>query len=336
MASCLQPITTHYYDRLVHHEVYIDVPCGKCVCCVKNRQNSWYQRIVEHLKAYPRAVWGTLTYDEKRVPYSDPIEYHDEETGEYTYIPPVKTLRRSDVRSWIKRCSIRYKRATGKCKPDFYVIGEYGSKTYRPHYHFIFFNISYNDFLKYFLKDWLEKYGMIYDLQRVKLDGKFGLGRYLAKYTCKPSDYDYFSGLEGIIEKPRIMVSRGFGLAYVAKMKDYHLAVNVHKFKKLDTILSRLFYCSGEYKYKLSRYYYAKIFGSGQEDLSSLLLRNQIASALLKRNEALSTEQLRFLETMYPNRNPYEVLYGIDVQKRNKTFIEEMKKQKDFYEYDLF
>lgn len=96
---------------------WINVPCGKCYACLANRRRSWLFRLqMESLRSYP--WFGTLTYDDVNC---DGL-LHKEHVDSFI----------SDMRSAI---SFKY-----------YLIGEYGTNTYRPHYHFIFFvTIDTND-----------------------------------------------------------------------------------------------------------------------------------------------------------------------------------------------
>lgn len=86
------------------------LPCGSCVGCLKSRAREWAIRCSLELQFHTEACWATLTYDEK-------------------HLPP--TLRKRDLQLFLKRIRERlYPR-----KVRFFASGEYGERTWRPHYH---------------------------------------------------------------------------------------------------------------------------------------------------------------------------------------------------------
>ena len=96
------------------------VPCGRCIECLKLRVNSWYVRINEELKISSSAYFVTLTYEH------EPITPDGEPTLDYR-----------DIQLFMKRLR--------KCQDEkirYFIVGEYGSKTGRPHYHALLFNIK--------------------------------------------------------------------------------------------------------------------------------------------------------------------------------------------------
>lgn len=61
---CYNPITIKKDDG-----TYMKVPCGHCLECLKQYQNSWSNRMYEEIKAHKgKAVFFTLTYNEESVP----------------------------------------------------------------------------------------------------------------------------------------------------------------------------------------------------------------------------------------------------------------------------
>ena len=110
---------------------YVPVPCGNCAVCQRNKVTSWVFRLMQEDKDAIASHFVTLTYDNEHVPLSD--------NG-------FPTLRKDDLRLFWKRLRRRQSR-----KIKYYVVGEYGSKTYRPHYHAIVFNVESTD---YFVEAW--------------------------------------------------------------------------------------------------------------------------------------------------------------------------------------
>jgi len=120
MAKCISPITVqHAGERHV-------VPCGKCNFCLETRRNHWCFRLSQELKKSTSAYFITLTYDEDNVPIA--------ENGS-------QTLVKRDLQLFWK--SLRKSQAViTDLKLRYFIAGEYGSQTKRPHYHAIVFNLQ--------------------------------------------------------------------------------------------------------------------------------------------------------------------------------------------------
>lgn len=102
------------------------LPCGKCLVCLQSKRNDWAFRLSEEHKASKYgALFVTLTYSEKNLPAYGSLEKTDLQKF-------FKRLRKKDVQSRIR----------------YYAVGEYGSKSARPHYHAIIFNSNENDIRK--------------------------------------------------------------------------------------------------------------------------------------------------------------------------------------------
>lgn len=128
---------------------WIPIPCGRCDECRIQKSKEWANRLMMEMKYSRCAYFITLTYDELHVPktfYSDP------ETGEAF---PALTLVKKDVQDWMKRLRKAFASVYGSPAPfsasdpstwyderrvRYYLCGEYGSQTFRPHYHVILFS----------------------------------------------------------------------------------------------------------------------------------------------------------------------------------------------------
>jgi hypothetical protein len=101
----------------------VPVPCGKCPACLSRRTSVWTFRLKQHAKNAISSHFVTLTYDTRYVPISS---------------RGFLTLDKRDVQLYFKKL----RKAHGKNHEPikYYLAGEYGSKTYRPHYHIILFN----------------------------------------------------------------------------------------------------------------------------------------------------------------------------------------------------
>ena len=88
------------------------VPCGQCMPCRINKKREWAGRLLMESKLHPYSYFVTLTYDEDHCP----PELSREDASKF-----VKSLRK-------KFPGIRY-----------FLVGEYGDRTGRPHFHVILY-----------------------------------------------------------------------------------------------------------------------------------------------------------------------------------------------------
>lgn len=200
------------------------IPCGKCAACLSNRRKEWAYRLLEEQKNHVKSVFLTLTYNDKNLIYGSSDL-------------PVISVR--DVQLYIK--SIRKAFATTHRKIRHYSVGEYGSKTNRPHYHCIIFNASIND----------------YDI----LNEKWGKGNifvgdvtirsimYVAKYHVNKTKHPPSTA------PPFVLMSRrpGIGNSYIEKYRKWH-----------EKTTENMFYPDYEKKVRLPRYYKKALYSKEQ------------------------------------------------------------------------
>ena len=168
------------------------VPCGRCVECMKLRVNSWYVRINEELKVSSSAYFVTLTYEhEPCTPEGEP------------------TLDYRDIQLFMKRlrkCQIE--------KIRYFIVGEYGSKTGRPHYHALLFNIKNIDDVQ---KCWTLGFTHI---GKVQDESIFYTLKYSLKRAVKWKKRQEYDPLP-----EKALVSHKLGLSFLTqKMIDYYKA----------------------------------------------------------------------------------------------------------------
>jgi hypothetical protein len=119
--QCYTPYRVKNKNKDINNQnLMIDVPCGKCLACKKRRASHWSFRLQQEAKSSTSAAFVTLTYE------TAPTT----ENGFHT-------LKKRDFQLFLKR--LRKKCPTNKLK--YYACGEYGTKTYRPHYHAVIFNL---------------------------------------------------------------------------------------------------------------------------------------------------------------------------------------------------
>lgn len=103
------------------------VPCGKCLGCRIDYSREWANRMCIELDDNPKAIFVTLTYNNANLPRSE-LGY--------------PTLNKRDLQLFFKRL----RKACSGRRIRYYVAGEYGPKTLRPHYHAIIYGLSLTDF----------------------------------------------------------------------------------------------------------------------------------------------------------------------------------------------
>lgn len=205
----------------------VPVACGRCPACFARRVSAWSFRLMQEDKVSISSHFITLTYDTNNVPITNrgymSLDFRDTQLF-------FKRLRKSPCNSDRK---IRY-----------YLAGEYGGLTMRPHYHAIIYNSC------------LEA-----------IQGAWGLGSvhygtvegasigYCLKYMSKASRIPAHQNDDRIGEGSR--VSKGIGLNYLSQsMVRWHLSD-----------LNNRMYCNLEDGRKISmpRYYKQKIYTDVQK-----------------------------------------------------------------------
>lgn len=118
---------------------FIEIPCGHCAGCRADQAKEWADRLMMESQFHDSMYFVTLTYDEEHLPrvaYADKFgEYHDRLQSDRG------TLNKRDVQLFIKR--LRKSRPDDKIR--YYLAGEYGPQTDRPHYHAIIFGLHLGD-----------------------------------------------------------------------------------------------------------------------------------------------------------------------------------------------
>lgn len=112
---CLHPI------QIKH----LTLRCGKCLACKNVRTREWSTRLFHESSTIDhKCCFVTLTYHDK-------------------YLPKGRNLCKRDVQLFLKRLRKRLSMENRRLK--YYICGEYGPKTLRPHYHAILFGCTAKD-----------------------------------------------------------------------------------------------------------------------------------------------------------------------------------------------
>ena len=172
-------------DRLTNVKLLM-LPCGKCPSCVQNKALEWTSRLVKEAEEWEYTYFLTLTYDDIHV----------------------KNLNKRDIQLFIKR----FRKDTG-FNLKYYVSGEYGETTLRPHYHAIFFlNDKLSDLV--FYKDNLFTSKLLKD--------SWKNGQVLVSNDVNERSIKYTIGytLKKIGESKIQLMSKGLGLKYLENKKE--------------------------------------------------------------------------------------------------------------------
>lgn len=160
----------------------LQLPCRRCVGCRLDHSKEWANRILLEQKYHDSSYFVTLTYDDEHLKTGYGV---DSSTGEIVSVHA--TLVKDDLQKFFKRL-----RFATKQKISYFCAGEYGSQTYRPHYHCIIFGLKLDDLKQikrnfydqpYFVSPTIEKlwpFGI-----HVIGNVTFESAAYVARYTLK-------------------------------------------------------------------------------------------------------------------------------------------------------
>lgn len=139
--ACFDGKRSPYANRVVKD--FIEIPCGKCYACRMNYARDWANRCLLEAQEHDSNYFVTFTYDNDHLPVND---FVDPVTGE---IGQTATLVKRDMQLFFKRLrrSLEYRGDDRKLR--YFMCGEYGSQTFRPHYHAIIFNLHLDDLKLY-------------------------------------------------------------------------------------------------------------------------------------------------------------------------------------------
>lgn len=178
-------------------------------------------RINEEMKISSSAWFVTLTYDEDNVIYGN--------NGKMT-------LYKKDLQDWFKRLRFHYHKKH-KQRLRYYAVGEYGSKTHRPHYHAIIFNLNDEEVETLVHSTWGKGFVKVLPLTNG------GVG-YVLKYLSKQHKKD--DDKEPVFS----LMSKGIGKNYIT-----NIAIEFH-----NRTFDYCYYSENSYKKTLPRYYKKKIY----------------------------------------------------------------------------
>lgn len=195
------------------------VPCGHCEECIDGKRLSWSIRLQAEKKHAFNSYFITLTYRDgehqgvlvkedlqrffkkyrRRIDrkYGKPV-WVNKDTGVFTYKKPARGSKMHKTIEVPEEYKLKY-----------YAVGEYGGKTFRPHYHAIVYNVD----IKEMHKAWDKGFTRQGQCNEARIN-------YVTSYVINKQEY-------GKRKKycPFAIMSKGLGKVYIDEAtKKYHLA----------------------------------------------------------------------------------------------------------------
>ena len=184
------------------------VPCRKCDCCKISDANKKALMLQEDFRKHPFGLFVTLTYNNESLPYVIPdskivyrgifppsrVGFFEDKFDFSNSVRPsgfrfdcCGVLVYRDLQLFLKRLrkSLSKNGTTKNFKWKFSAVGEYGTRTKRPHFHLLFYGNS--DFPEYFRSAIVENWKFCswskLDLDECIKDAIFGIADYLSSYV---------------------------------------------------------------------------------------------------------------------------------------------------------
>lgn len=255
--KCVTPLSLPH-PHGTSNAVRVIVPCGKCGACLHNRRTDWSFRLKEELKTSTSAWFITMTYTDENLPYS---KYG------------IPTINKKALQNFLKRVRKHHHTNNEKSSPRyvkmppvrFYGVGEYGTKTDRPHYHVILYNIHFQTATK---MDKLWPFGQI----KMSPVGDAQM-HYITKYHVNSKEdreiLDESSGELQSLSNLRIpefslqSTKPGIGIGYVKRIENWHTRNNYK------------FVINNGYKQRIPRYYKGLVCNKTLSVYQQKILQNE-------------------------------------------------------------
>lgn len=230
--SCTQPVLAESYLCPATHLKAIrfkgadfvpnlELNCNKCPSCKLRKAKEWALRCWHESQMHEHNSYITLTYDDKHLPL-----YHD--------------LDHRDFQLFMKRLRIKYPEKNY----SFYMCGEYGDVTHRPHYHVVLFGYWPPDAIyhrtqnknRYFKSQELDKFWRcgFTDTSSVNYYSAGYVARYTLKKQLPKNDlqdryiYTDFNGETKVrkFEYVRMSTNPAIGLSWIKKYAEQTIRNN--------------------------------------------------------------------------------------------------------------
>lgn len=223
----------------------VHYPCGQCIPCRVNYQRKKVTRLLLENKEHTDSAFLTLTYSDDFVP----LGWASDGTV-------AETLNPDHLKRFFRRLRVAIDHPY-----RYFAVGEYGTKTMRPHYHAILFGIG---------QSWLE-HRTIENHRRTNLEAVWGKGhvstgelneqrmRYCAQYTVKK-----YNKREHLLcgRPPEFMrCSRrpGIGMNHVKILADYYRTKGGEAALLRDGDVSAIVDIDGKHPWPLDYYFLTQL-----------------------------------------------------------------------------
>lgn len=290
---CTSPITLLRPYKSITGELTAEVPCGRCLPCLRRRTAGWTFRLKQEAYVSTSVSFWTFTYDDISVPVV-------EETGELT-------LEKKHFQDFMKR--LRWNISQDYIQPPklkYYACGEYGPKTHRPHYHAIIFNLpkdyNFNE----------QKIDQIWDKGKTEVhpanDNRFA---YVAKY-CQKEIFRKWDKDKELRQREFSLMSKGIGKDFLTDKMINH--IRTHK---------KGFVEGQGYKTPLPRYYRERIYKEKKLSIEDWQELKKVREEY-KEKQKLIAEQFdkRFKDEK--SRNEYKQLQADRQRKIERSYREKI------------
>lgn len=177
--KCFHPISIRVKgEHIGDSDHWKQVPCGKCPACLFRYRDSWRVRLEAEFQSFGyNGLFITLTYDDEHLPF----KLVSEDTG--LLVPMLDKERISKFYKSLKNAyDYKYRDLDKSDRPrwSYFLVGEYGSRFERPHYHMLLFcerdyNQYWDDLVHEHWKD-----GFVFTLPIIT-----NRIQYVCKYTLK-------------------------------------------------------------------------------------------------------------------------------------------------------
>lgn len=206
-------------NKTIPREWLTMLPCGKCLDCRLAYARDWANRCVVESLSYGYNWFFTVTYNNEHLP----LIYKDDVT-------PSASLWKDDILAFIKAVRNHWQYKYEHTGIRFFLAGEYGDKSFRPHYHLIVFNLPLGK-LDYYAKSPLgDVYYTCDELNKCWNKGYIVIGEmtsqsaaYTARYCLKKikdGQSDVYSQLGIIPEYTNCSRRPGIGKVWYDKHKE--------------------------------------------------------------------------------------------------------------------
>lgn len=278
--KCFSPITLKQSKNGVTEIVH--VPCGKCAACLSRERKSWQTRLELEARYSVSAKFVTLTYADQYLPYGERVLRDGE------VLENVPVLDKVHCQNFFKRF-----REKNQNKIKYYLVGEYGEHTQRPHYHMLLFNADHSGDR------------LMLDLLESWQKGQIDVGTVTQKSISYVLGYMSKDRTQRQIDTVRLM-SKGLGKVYADRLADWHL-----KDPDRNYIMTE----DGK-KVPIPRYLKGKIYNDFTRKIQA------------KKTESLMKEKREKFEEKYQRNNPDSNIFIDDLDRKKRLVKNQLKNKK--------